>query len=295
MRITKKVYFRGNDNLTGYVFLAPALFVLIAVLLVPVIFNIIISLYDWSLVRDSQIFVGLRNYKEAFSDQTTVSSMWITFVFTTISVGSELILGFSLAMILNSRIPGVKLFRLLCLLPFMVSQVVAALAWRFLYHTEFGLLNYFLSRLGFGAQLWLGSDLALASVIILEVWQNTPFVTIILLAGLQTISPELQEAARMDGAGFWRELKDITIPLLKPQIFIALLFRTVFVMRVFTPVWVLTGGGPADSTLVLSINIYRTAFRYLSLGRSASLSCILFMIALIVSIIYIRFVKQEYA
>ena len=293
MRTNKITNIHRQDNLIGYVFLSPALLVLIGVLLIPFIFNIIISLYDWSMIRDSQIFVGLRNYKDIFSDNNMISSIRITLVFTAISVFTELILGFIFALILNSKIPGVNIFRVICLLPFMVSPVVAALSWRFMYHAEFGLLNYFLSRLGLDAQLWLGADLALISVIIVEVWQNTPFVALILLAGLQTIPIEIQEAARVDGAGFWRELKDITIPLLKPVILIALLFRTTFTMRIFTPIWVLTSGGPADSTLSLAIDIYRTAFKYLKLGKAASLSWILFVISMIMAMIYIKFVSSE--
>lgn len=291
--VIKNRHFLRGEQLTGYLLLTPALLLLIGILFLPMVFNLVISLYDWSLTDDTQKFVGLENYKYMFTDETTVNSIWLTLKFTLISVIFELTLGLILALILNTSLYGVRLFRLLCLVPFMLSEVVAALGWKFMYHSEFGLLNYLLSILGFDPVQWLGSNYAFTSLLLVEIWQHTPFVTIILLAGLQSIPTELHEAAKVDGAGFWRTLKEVVLPLLKTHLLNALLFRTIFTMRAFTHPWVLTSGGPANKTLLLSINIQRTAFRYLDLSLSAAMSCVLFIISLIIAIFYIRFARQE--
>ena len=286
-------HLRKGEQLTGYLFLAPALLILVGILFLPTVVNLIISLYDWSLTSDTKKFVGLDNFRYMFSDQTTLNSIWLTFKFTVIAVFLEITLGLVLALILNSSLPGIRFFRVLCLVPFMLSEVVAALGWNFMYHAEFGLFNSLLSKLGLDPVLWLGSQTAFKSLLLVEIWQHTPFVTIILLAGLQSIPTELLEAATVDGAGFWRTLKEVVLPLLRPHLLTALLFRTIFTMRAFTHPWVLTAGGPANRTLLLSINIQRTAFRYLDLGLAAAMSWVLFAISLVIAIFYIRLAKQE--
>ncbi len=175
----------------------------------------------------------------------------------------------------------------------MVAEVVAALSWQLVLNTEFGLLNYIVGLFGIPKQVWLGPNLALPSVLCVEIWEHTPFVALIVLAGLQTIPNELREAAEVDGASRFQRFAQVTLPLLMPIILLALVFRTMFSLRVFTPVWVLTAGGPADQTLVVGVDIYRTAFRYYDIGGAATLSIVLLVVTLVITIIYMRLLGGE--
>jgi len=175
----------------------------------------------------------------------------------------------------------------------MVSQVVAALCWLLILDANGGLLNYIVMLFGFDKQVWLGQGWAMASIILVEVWQHTPFVTLIVLAGLQSLPKEVLEAASVDGASAWRQLWKVVLPLIKPIILVALVFRTMFALRVFTPVWVLTGGGPANSTLVAGVDIYRTAFRYHDFGMATALSWILIAVTTAITVFYMYVLRRE--
>ena len=283
-----------SDQSLAYMLLAPAVITLVVVLLVPLAYNVWLGFHEYNLLRPSRnAFVGLRNYWEVLSDPAHLNSLKITVWFTVIAVAAQIVIGTAIALLLNINFQGNHVVRTLVLVPMLVSEVVAGLSWRLIFHTEFGLLNYLIGLVGIPTQVWLGQDLSFASVLIVEIWQHTPFVVLIVLAGLQTIPQELIEASKVDGATRWQRFRNIVLPLLMPIILLALVFRTMFTLRVFTPVWVLTSGGPADSTLVIGVDIYRTAFRYYDLGDAAALSIILLVATLMITLIYMRLLRSE--
>jgi multiple sugar transport system permease protein len=284
----------SSDNSLPYLLLVPAIVALGCILVLPLIYNIWLSFHEYNLLRPARnTFVGFENYFKVIQDPAHLSSLFLTVRFTAITVLAEVILGTSLALLLNLPFPGNHFVRTLVLVPMLISEVVAGLSWRLIYHTEFGLLNYLIGLFGLSPQVWLGPDLALPSVMIVEIWQHTPFVTLIMLAGLQTVPRELLESSTIDGASRWQRFRYVVLPLITPILLLALVFRTMFTLRVFTPVWVLTGGGPADSTLVIGVDIYRAAFRYYNLGTAATLSIILLAVTLAITLVYMRLLRRE--
>lgn len=285
---------RGTGDGLGYLLLVPAVTVLALVLVAPLLYSLGLSLFRYNLLRPAlNGFVGLANYVNILSDPAARQSLILTLTFAGVAVCFELMLGTAFALLLNMSFRGNRVVRTLILLPMMVSEVVAGLSWRLLFHAEFGLLNYLLSLVGIGKQIWLGPELAFFSVLLVEIWQHTPFVTLIVLAGLQAMPKDIQEAAVVDGASGWQHFKEITLPLLKPILLVALVFRTMFTLRVFTPVWVLTGGGPANKTLVVGVDIYRSAFRYYEFGHAAALSWLLIAVTLAITLVYMRLLRRE--
>lgn len=283
-----------SDRGLAYALMAPALLALLIVLLVPLAYNLWLSTFQYNLLRPRQTaYVGLGNYLAILTNPAHLNSLWTTVRFTALAVVAQTLIGTALALVLNLNFPGNHLVRTLVLMPMLISEVVAALSWRLIFHTEFGLLNYLLGLVGIAPKVWLGEDLSFISVLMVEIWQHTPFVMLIILAGLQTIPHELIEASMVDGASRWQRFRFVILPLMIPIILLALVFRTMFTLRVFTPVWVLTSGGPADSTLVIGIDIYRTAFRYYDLGAAAALSIILLVATLFITLAYMRLLKRE--
>jgi multiple sugar transport system permease protein len=284
----------SRDDLLGYALIFPSILILFLVLTVPLVVSLFNSFQRVNLVRpELNEFVGIANYARLVQDPLVWRSFRITFSFALVAVVVELVLGFAIALLLNLRFPGRGAVRTGLILPMMLSEVVAALSWLLILDADFGVGNFLLSLLKISPQLWLGPEKALLSVVIVEVWQHTPFVVLVLLAGLQAIPDDLLEAARVDGASMWGELRHITVPLLRPSILVALTFRTIFVLRVFVPVWILTQGGPADRTMVVGIQIYRTAFRYSELGAASALSWLLLLITLLLACVYLRFLSRE--
>jgi multiple sugar transport system permease protein len=277
-----------------YIFLAPAVLVLATTLIAPLFYNLGLSFQQVNLLEpENNRWVGLENYLWALRDPATRYTFGLTLGFTAVTVFFELLLGLGLALILNLSFRGNRFVRVLLLIPMMVSEVVAALSWRLLMHTDFGLINYLLSLVGIERQAWLGSSLAIPAIMVVEVWQHTPFVMLILLAGLQSLPRDVIEAGEVDGAGPIAQFRYIIWPLLTPIVLLALVFRTMFTLRVFTPVWVLTGGGPADQTMVIGVDIYRTAFRYYDFGKAATLSWILLIVTVIITLVYMRLLRRE--
>lgn len=289
----KKRLFQTNDGL-AYLMLIPSLLVLGLILVLPLIQSLIVSFYQYNPMRSgSNVFVGLENYITIFSTPSARQSLIQTLYFTVFCVLFTLLIGIAFALLLNKKFWGNRFVRTLVLIPMMISQVVAALSWLLLFHTERGLINYFLNQLGLDSVIWLGPDHSMTSVIIVETWHAIPFVTLIVLAGLQSLPNDLMEAADVDGASAWRKFWTITLPLIKPVILVALVFRTMFTLRVFAPVWVLTGGGPANTSLVAGVDIYRQAFRYHEYGMATALSWILIVITLAITVFYMYLLRRE--
>ena len=219
-----------------------------------------------------------------------------TVVYAAIALTFEFFIGLALALLLNAQMRGRSVIRAVLLLPMMLPAVVVGVVWRLMLNSNFGAVNGTLKGIGINADAltWTASPkLAMASVIVADVWQWTPFMFLILLAGLQAIPQEPYEAALIDGASAWQTFRHVTLPLLKPAILIALLLRTMDLLRVFDQIFILTEGGPGFATETVSLYIYRTAFRFSNFGYAAAMSFVLLLITNVISVGYIRFLRTE--
>jgi len=277
----------------GYMLLALPLFYVMAVTLVPLLFNAYASVQSWNFLQGEPLYVGLENYAELVEDPRWLWSLLRTAVFVALAVSIELLLGFLIAFLLYRRFNNIRWLQALFLTPMMISEVAAALAWRLLLSGHGSLLNWVVGILGIEPQLWLGPDWAFAAVVLVDVWQQTPFVVLVIFAALQGVPAELLEAAELDGAGTWRKIRHVIIPTILPSLSVVLIFRTVFALRVFTTVWILTGGGPGDKTAVLGVEIYRVAFGSFDIGMGAALSVVILVLSLVMGILYMRALGRE--
>jgi multiple sugar transport system permease protein len=277
---------RDRDQITGWVLVLPALLLLILVFAYPIGRALWLSLFTRNLGTKLQpIFAGLDNYVRMVGDGRFWQSYWTTTVFTVTSVCLELLLGLGIALVLNRSFRGRNLVRTIAILPWALPTALIGLAWTWIFNDQFGVVNDILIRLGViktGIN-WLGEPtLAMVSVIFADVWKTTPFISILLLAGLQSISADLYEAQAIDGAAPWQSFRQITLPLLLPQILIALLFRFAQAFGIFDLITVMTGGGPGGATEVVSLYIYATMMRYLDFGYGAALVVVTFLLLVMV-------------
>jgi multiple sugar transport system permease protein len=272
-------------------FLAPALITIGVVLVYPLVYVFRLGFFSYSISRGMH-FVGLENYVKILGDETFYVSLKNTFLYTIGAVSIEMLLGFILANILNKSFKGRNLIRGLLMIPMLASPIVSGIMWRFMYNPDFGIINYFFHCLGLPPQVWTGNPrTALLSVIIVDIWEFTPFVILLLLAGLQSIPRDQFEAAMVDGASAWQRLRYVIIPWLKPMILVVLLLRTLDSIKVFDQVYALTGGGPGISSLTTGAYAYFKGFRSFKLGDAAAISWLLALITVVVSMLYIRSIK----
>ncbi|HEX8775345.1 MAG TPA: sugar ABC transporter permease [Pyrinomonadaceae bacterium] len=276
-----------------YLLVAPTLLVLIALSIYPLIYAVRVSF---------QTGVGtgarwtLQNFTRLASDSFFLSALAHTLVYAVVALTFEFLLGLGLALLLNREMRGRSLFRATLLVPLMLPPVVVGVVWRLMFNPNFGAINGTLKGFGLNTEalVWTASPkLALASVIAVDVWQWTPFVFLVLLAGLQAIPQEPYEAALIDGSSPWQTFRHITLPLLKPAILIALLLRTMDLLRVFDQIFILTEGGPGFATETISLYIYRAAFRFGNFGYAAAMSFVLLLLTNIISLVYIRLLQRQ--
>ena len=278
----------------GLLFATPALAILTLVLVFPLLYSLALSFFSWNMLDGvPPRLVGLRNYLSLLEAPATWNSFRVTAAYVAVTLALEIGLGILVALFLHSLPPAMRWVRTLLLVPMMVAEVVIVLAWRFALDPDFGIVNYVLGLVGAAPQAWTDVRWALASIIVVDVWHNTSFVVLVVLAGLQAIPHDLIESAFVDGAGYWSRVRRVVLPLVNAQIIIALVFRTIFAMRVFTTPWVLTGGGPADRTMVIGISIYRTAFRYYDMGVASALSWMLVLVSVVLTVLYLRLFSRE--
>lgn len=283
--MTKVDTIKSREQRTGWILIFPALLLLLFVYGYPIIRAFWLSLFTQNLGTELQpIFSGFDNYIRMAGDGRFWQSFWTTSVFTFSAVLLELLLGLGIALVLNERFRGRSLVRTAAIIPWALPTALIGLAWAWIFNDQFGIVNDILLRLGLiktGIN-WLGEPtLALVSVIIADVWKTTPFISILLLAGLQSISPDLYEAHAIDGATPWQSFYKITLPLLMPQILIALLFRFAQSFGVFDLISVMTGGGPGGATEVVSLYIYATVMRYLDFGYGSALVVVTFSLLIL--------------
>jgi multiple sugar transport system permease protein len=271
-------------------YVAPAAALLALVTLYPLAHVLWLSLERRSLLDPAPpAFAGLDNYLRLAADERFWNALGNTLYFAVVSVTLELVLGLAFALAVQRPFRGRALLYGVILLPWAVPTAVSARMWEWMYNTEIGVLNHIL-----GAEVnWLGAPAwALNAAVAMDVWKSTPFVALLLVAGLQGIPRELYHAAALDGASRWTVLRRITLPLLAPVILVALIFRTIDAFRVFDSIYVLTGGGPANSTETLSIYAYKTLFQSLEFGYGSALAVSVFVLVALVALAYVLLLRR---
>jgi len=286
-----------SDGAFGWLLIGPTLLFLIAVFAYPIASTAITSLGDARLQTPGATqLVWFGNYLDFLSSPAFWQSIGRTLYFTIASVASELVLGIGIAALIQRRFTGWRLLRVAIIIPWAVPTIAMATMWRWIYNADYGALNGLLSQFGVidNYVAWLSDPMAaMGWIIVADVWHSTPFVVLIVLAALATIPTELYEAARMDGASHWQSFLRITVPLLRPAILVVLVVRTVEAFRVFDIIYVVTGGGPANGTLVVSYLAYQETFRFFNLGRGAALSFLISLVVLVAAAVYIRLLSTR--
>lgn len=282
------------NSIIAYAFLLPAIIMLAAVTLYPIGFALSISLFQWELTARAPEFIGLANFERILDEPDILHSVRITAFFAAASVSGSFVLGLFLAVLLNRTFFANRVARALVLLPIMMSPIVVGFIFQMMFHASYGVINYLLyNALHVTSRqiVWLGEPTAaLGTVIATDIWLGTPFVAIILLAGLQSLDTDVFEAARIDGASRWQSFRSIAWPLLRNPIMVAITIRTILAVRVFDLVYSLTQGGPAGYTEVLSFKAYRQGLEYFAVGYGSALTVLLILLTLVmVSIVVIVF------
>lgn len=270
----------------GILLVLPAFFILALVYIYPLVYNVDLSLSRWNLPREKE-YIGLQNYEQLFSSSPPFEVfhkiLRNTIFFTALSVPIEFFAGLGLALLLNKNIKGKNAVITTLALPMMIAPVVGALSWRWLYAVDYGAINYLLSFIGIKPIVWTGDvNVAMYSVIIADAWITTPFMMLIIYAGLKMIPEERYEAAKIDGASTWQMFRYVTLPSLKGVLLVALMIRTIDAFtKLFDVVYVITGGGPAYVTEVLPTYTYKVGLRFFRLGSGAALAMITLMVTAI--------------
>lgn len=279
---------------SDYLYIAPALFVMFLVIGYPIYYTIYLSFFNTppSLSLDDKVFVGLENYSRILTSRSFHEVTWNTMIWTVFSTFFAFVLGFGAALVLNREFPGRALTRGILLVPFVISAVAASYVWRWIYHSDFGVLGALSVQLGLSEEpinFLDNIDLVLPSLIVVNVWKEFPFAMIMLLAGLQTVPEQLLRAAMVDGASTWQRFWHVTVPHLRGVILITVLLLVVANLnQSFTIPWVMTGGGPAGASDIWITQIYQIAFGRIRFGLASAYSVILFGVMIILGYFYVR-------
>lgn len=282
----------------GYILVAPAVLVLIAITAYPLIYNLWNSFHNVNYTSPPVgSFAGVSNYKTAFTNNLFVPSLARTIAFMVVSVAVELVAGLALAVALDKKFRGRGIVRAAIFIPWAVPTVVSAQLWRTMFDPQQGFVNYTLNALNLplAHTTWLDQQwTAWAAILIADAWKNVPFMAILLLAGLQVIPRDMYEAARIDGASAWQAFWRLTMPLLKPALMVALIFRTLSALLIFDIVYIMTDGGPGNSTNVLGFLNWRAFLVDTDFGYGGAVSVILVVMALVIAAVYVRVFRTDY-
>lgn len=285
------------ERFSPYVFVLPALLVIALFTIYPVIYAIRISVYQYILTKpNSHPFIGLKNFEDVITSYYFKNSLINTGVYTLASVTGVILFGLLVALLLNTRIRSVGVLKLIILLPWAIPAVVAGLMWKWILNSDFGILNgifYALGVIDSYIPFLADPNLAKLSLVLAHIWKEGPLAAIFILAGLQLIPSEYYEAAKIDGGSSLSVFRFITLPLLRPILLVVLVYETMTAILTFDIVYVLTGGGPADATSLISWFAYAEIYKSLNLGTGIALSIIIALITLMLIFLYMRALRTE--
>lgn len=274
-------------------FVLPLALVLSAVMLYPVAFSAWVSLHDYRLTRLNDVrWVGLDNYTFIATDPGFLNAMGNTITFVIGAVTLELILGLGLAILLQRLVRFQNFVRSILLAPMFITPIAVGLMFRFLLNSELGVISHYLGEIGISID-WFGPQLALFSIILIDVWQWTPFMVLMFLAGLESLPKSPFEAARIDGASAWLTFRSVTLPMLRPVITVAIIIRALDAFKVFEYVFAITRGGPGDATETIMYYIYQAGFRFFRMGEAAAAAFMLIAVILVLVIALVKATKSN--
>jgi multiple sugar transport system permease protein len=285
-----------RDAVLGWLLLAPSIVLLAGLVLYPILYNIWLSLFDKHSFLATQTFVGLGNYRYFAGDEEFWSSVRYGTIYAGTTMVLQLGLGVITALLLNETFHGRGLLRGVVLFPYMIPTIVAVILWKWLLNDNYGLVNYLLTATGLARAPvpWLGRDYIMWSLVLTSVWQFFPFVVVTYLARLQTIPPELYEAAKVDGAGAWRRFVHVTLPQTATVLFVIVLLRSIWMFTKFDTVWLMAGeGGVSRYVRTLPVYAYARTFTYLQAGMGAALAVIMFVMLATATAAYFRLFRDE--
>lgn len=283
---------RRKEAYAGYMFLLPNFIGFMVFSIFPIVAAIYLTFTDWDLAGSAN-FTGLDNFSKMANDDIFWQALFNTFYFSFVAVPTGVFVSFWLAVMINRKMRGVLTFRVIYFLPQVTLTVAAAIVWSWLYHPEFGLFNYFLSLVGIEGPNWLfNRNWAMPAIIIMSNWQGIGYAMLIFLAGLQGIPGELYEAAVVDGASPWQQLKNITIPMISPTTFFVLTTSFIGSFQGFDQFFVMTNGGPGFATTTLVLHIFRNGFEFFKMGYASSMATILFFCILAITLFQWQVAKR---
>lgn len=293
-RPRERSYLKADRRLRIYLIL-PALVGIWVVIGFPLLYAFYISFHDYVLSQGGIGSVNFANYLNIFNDKLLIGASRNTLILTISVVTLEFLIAFGLALLLNNqRVRGRNIYLLILLIPMLMPPITVGLIWRMLLHPELGIINYTLGVLSLPQPAWLGDpNLAMATVVIVDIWHETSFILLILLAGLTALPSELYEAAEIDGANPVQQLRFLTIPLMLPTILVAILIRMIAALKTYDLIYILTRGGPGVSTETISYYIYRVAFVFLDMGSSSAMSFLLLIIIVILTLVLMRMMRSS--
>ena len=283
---------RWIDRQFAHLAVLPTTALMLLIFGIPLLFSLYLSFQGWSPEQAlfAGNFAGTANYQDLLTDPQFLKSLSVTFLYTALTVTTELACGLGIALLLNIDLPWIGLFRTALVVPMMITPIVAALCWKLLLDPDHGVVNYWI-----GSHIvWLGRPVtALISVMVVNLWQNAPYVAVLLLAGLRSLPSEPVEAASIDGANRLQVFWHVTLPLLRPYILVALLLRTIFEFRAFDNIYVMTSGGPANATMTLSMFTYLASFVRFDLSLGAAASWLMLVMCLLLCLFFIAVIRRR--
>ncbi|MCJ7842145.1 sugar ABC transporter permease [Lederbergia sp. NSJ-179] len=292
--IKKTTRKRGKYKISHIAFVLPALLLNFVFFIYPFLQSVIMSFFDWPILGE-KLFIGFQNYIELFKDIQYWSALWFTMKYTILITPGLFVVGLALAILINSRLRMISLFRAVYFMPVVISMVSASLMWLWIYNDLYGLLNYYLLRLHIIQEPihWMGdASTSLPAVSFMIVWKMAGFTMVILLSGLQGISEDVYESAKIDGGNKWQQFLYITLPLLRPSIFLSLIISVIGSVLAFEQFLIMTNGGPSHSTTTVVHQIYNTSFKYFEFGYGSAMTVILLVILGIISVFQMKMMKN---
>ena len=277
------------------IFLIPSGLFLIFAYIYPMLYSLYMSFFSYSMLipGTKPVFNGLSNYISIFTNPSFINSLKITFIFSLVAIFFEFIIGILLAVLLSANLRLTGLYRVLMLIPLMMAPVIVGILWRNLFHSTYGVVNYFLGFFNISPQSWLGNaSQALPVVISAEIWQQLPVFTFILAAGITSVPNQLYKAALVDGCGRWKIFWNITLPLIKPAMIVAFLLRIIDTLRIFDVAYTMTQGGPGTATKFLSLQIHETGLKFFDIGKASAQSWFFLIIVFIIALYFLRLILR---